>query len=250
VTLLEAKTALANTKLNTSLADITAGTNQLWTVQDLLDGLNFGVLKAWDYKPWTFTEGSVTLTAPNPTVASYTYPTNFVDESIFMIIVNAVAWTGPGNGKRNFFDYQKWFSDYPKDTSLIWTEYARQYYLNQNAYAAGQSYTLFGKLRATILASDGDLLPFSPSSDNYEDSGNEAIIHFAYGYLLGSEKKKDKVGAAAEEKAAYAILDYVWKPMGERRAKSQSQNRPFFNTQDMFNTRRSMRGDTNIGNFP
>ena len=250
MTLGEAKAVLANTKLNTSLTDIAAGTNQLFTVQDLLDALNFGVMKAWDYKPWTFTQGKVSVTLPNPLTPSYAYPVNFEDESIFFVAVNSVPWTGPQNGKRNFLDYQKWFSDNPKDTSLIWSEYARQYYLNANACVIGQAVDLYGKNRYTKLASDSDLLPFSPSTDAQEDSGNQAIVKLAYSFLLGSEKKKDNAGAATMAKEAYADLDIVWKPMGERRAQMQPENRQFFNSQDYFPTRRSTRSDTQIGNFP
>jgi hypothetical protein len=246
----EAKAALANTKLNTSLTDIAAGTNQLWVLQDLLDAINFGTMKAWDYKPWTFTQGHVAVTLPNPLTASYAYPVNFEDESVEFVSVNGVPWIGPANGKRTFRDYQKWLSDYPTDTSLIWSEFARQYFLNKNACAIGQTVDLYGKLRYTKLASDGDLLPFSPTSDALEDSGNQAIIKLAYSYLLGSEKKKDIASANAMAKEAYADLDIVWKPMGERRAQMQAQNKPFFNGQDLFPTRRSTRYDTQIGNFP
>lgn len=250
MTLQEAEQALANTKLNTSLTDITAGTNQLFALQDLLDAINFGSMKAWDYHPWTFTQGHISLTLPGTLTPSYSYPVNFEDESIFLIAVNGAPWIGPGNGKRTFEDYLKWLSDYPTDTSLIWAEFARQYYLNQNACVAGQSIDIYGKLRFTKLANSTDLLPFSPSTDAQEDSGNQAIVKLAYSYLLGSQKKNDPQGSAALAKEAYADLDIVWSAMGERRADSQPQNKTMFNSQDFFPTRRSTRFDTNIGNFP
>ena len=249
MTLGEAKTALASTKLNTTLADIVAGTNQLWALQDIVDAINFGVMKAWDYKPWTFTQGVVEVTLPNPLTPSYSYPVNFADESIFFVAVNGIPWMGPNNGKRTFHDYQKWFSDYPTDTSVIWSEYGRKYYLNANACTIGQTVDLYGKLRYTKLASDSDLLPFSPASDAQEDSGNQAIIKLAYSYLLASEKKKDIAGSAAMSKEAYADLDVVWEPMAERRAQPQSQNKPFFNGINLFPDRRSGRYNTPPGNF-
>src|ERR1017187_3777507 len=156
----EAEIALCS-ELNTSVADVLAGTNQLFSQADIDGFINNAVKRAWDYKPWTFTEGVVTLTAPGTTTASYTYPATFEDETLFLVIVNNVPWMGLGNGKRNFAEYMKWLSDYPSDNSLIYTEYARKYYLNQNAYSAGQSYSLYGKLRATTLVSSTDLLPFS-----------------------------------------------------------------------------------------
>src|ERR1035441_10597832 len=122
----EAQASLANTKLNTSLTDISAGTNQLFTLQDIKDAINYGTKNAWNYKPWTFTEGKVSVTAPNPTTAYYAYPVNFEDESIYLVVVNGTPWSGETKGKRNFADYMKWLSDFASDPSQIWTEYARQ----------------------------------------------------------------------------------------------------------------------------
>jgi hypothetical protein len=244
----EAEIALCS-ELNTSIADVLAGTNQLFSQADIDGFINNALKRAWDYKPWTFTEGFVTLTAPNPTTASYAYPATFEDESLFLVVVNNVAWMGYGNGKRNFAEYTKWFSDYPTDISLLYTEYARKYYLNQNAYSAGQSYSLYGKLRATTLVNSTDLLPFSPSTDNEENSGNHAIILLAYAEALASDKKGNAAGGKDQEARGILLLDNVWKPMGERKAQKSPQNTPFFNTQDMFNSRRSSRWNTPPGNF-
>src|ERR1700735_3664760 len=246
---LEAKTNLCSTKLNTNYTDVVNGVNSLFSLQDVNDAVNFGVRKAWDYHPWTFTEGKVSLTLPNPLTAFYAYPVNFEDESIFLIVVNGVAWIGAGNGKRNFTDYIKWLSDYPTDTSPIWTAFGRNYYLYQNTCKSRQRIDIYGKLRSTILVSDTDLLPFSPTSDNYQDSGNEAIILLAFAFLLSSEKKRNPQQAAIETKNAYTILDTVWAPMAERRSQKNPQNKPFFNSGDLFPERRN-RFDTNIGNFP
>lgn len=248
---LEAKTNLCNTKLNISLTDVAAGANALFALQDIVDAINFGYKKAWDYKPWTFTQKAYKFTITTGMISAgyIDYPNNFEDKSISLLIVNNVPWKGSGNGKRNFTDYQKWFSDYPTDQSLIWAEFDRFIFFNMNAVVAGQEGDVFGKLRAPTLVNDTDLLPFSPFDDNDENSGNEAIIVLAYAYLLSSEKKKNPTGAMAEEKKAYAILDNVWSPMQERDTQDVQQNRPFFNTQDMFSSRRNPR-DTNIGNFP
>jgi hypothetical protein len=244
-----AKTNLCNTKLNISLTDVAAGNNALFALQDIIDAINFGLKKAWDYKPWTFTQKAYKTTIPNPYNGYIDYPNDFEDKSVYMIMVNAVSWLGQGNGKRNFPDYQKWFSDYPTDNSLIWSEFDRFIFLNANAVLVGQEVDVFGKLRAPTMVNDTDLLPFSPSVDTSQNSGNEAIITLAYSYLLSSEKKKNPTGAVEEEKRAYAILDKVWEPMGERNAEDTPQNRPFFNTGDLFPQRRN-RFNTNIGNFP
>ena len=247
---LEARTSLTQTKLNTSLADIVAGTNQLFSLQDIEDAIQFGCLKAWDYKPWTFTQGKQTVTLTTPLTTPFSYPNTMADESIFLVVVNGVPWSGPQKGKRTFADYQLWLSNYPTDTSLIWSEYGRLIYLNPNACSVGQSADLYGKSRFTKLSGDTDLLPFSPNADANEDSGNQAIIKLAYSFLLASDKKQDFSNSAMQAKEAYADLDILWGIMGEKRAEMQPQNRPMFNTQDMFNKNRSTRFDTNIGNFP
>lgn len=245
----DAEKALCS-ELNLDWNDIDAGTNTLFTMNDIDGYINSAAKRAWDYKPWTFTEGVVTLIAPSPTVASYDYPETFEDESIFLVIVNDVAWMGPGNGKRNFAEYMKWFSDYPTDTSLVYTEFARQYYLNQNAYSAGQSYSLYGKLRCSTLVESTDLLPFSPDTDNDENSGNHAIVLLAYADALASDKKQNTPGAKDQEARGMMLLDAVWEPMGERKAQKAAQHQPFFNGQNLFPDRHSTRFDTNIGNFP
>jgi hypothetical protein len=102
----------------------------------------------------------------------------------------------------------------------------------------------------TTLSGDSDLLPFSPSSDNQENAGNDAIVHLAYANALRSEKKKAYQQAAIVEKEALATLEQIWKPIGELRAQKTSQNRPFFNTVDLFNSSGATRRDTNTGNFP
>lgn len=244
----EAEEALCR-KLNIDYDAVEAGNNALFTSDEIDGYINTGLRRAWDYKPWTFTEGIVTLTAPTPTTASYDYPENFEDESIFLVAVNNVPWIGPRNGKRNFAEYMRWLSTYPTDTSLIWTEYARQYYLNQAAYSAGQSYSLYGKLRAPTLATGTDLLPFSPDTDSDQNSGNDVIILLAYADALNSEKKKNPAGAKEVEQLAFSILDLVWLPMGERKAEKAAQHQPFFNGIDLFPQRRGTRYDTPPGNF-
>jgi len=248
MTLDEARSAVCS-KLNINYADVQAGNNALFSLADLNEFVNSGAGQAWDYKPWTFTEGVKSLIIPSPIPPYYDYPSNFEDESIEFIAVNGVPWIGENNGKRTYLDFQKWFSDYPTDMSLIWTEKARFIFLNTNAIAIGQTMDAYGKLRRSQLVSSTDLLPFSPLDDGDENSGNDAITHLAYAHAMQSEKKKAYAQAAQIEKDALAMLDNVWKPLGERKAQKQGQNKPFFNTNDNYRGWSSP-FNTNIGNFP
>jgi len=244
----EAEVALCR-ELNTSIADIIAGTNQLFSQADLDGAINDGAKRAWDYKPWTFTEKTYMLTIPSGFIGYVDYPANFEDESAFHLEVPSLT-NGYAEFKKVLFaDYQKWFADRPTDTSSIWTEHERFIFINPNAVSAGMEVDISGKLRAPTLVNATDLLPFSPSSDNQENSGNKAIVLFAYSDLLASDKKNNPGGAKDQEAKAIALLDAVWKPIGERRAEKASQNRPFFNTVDMFNTNRARNIQGPTGNF-
>lgn len=241
----EAKTYLCN-KLNTSLSDITAGSNNLFALQDITDYINLGLKRAWDYKPWTFTEKTYKVTDISALLANgyMDYPDTFEDMSAYRLLVEDFAEFE----KRDFADYQRWFTDYPNDTSKIWAENERFIFVNATALSPGQVIDITGKLRSTALVSDSDLLPFSPSVDGDENSGNMAIVLLGYADALASEKKQDPNGAKLNEQNAFSILDAIWKPMGERKAKQQPQHRSFFTGRDYFPNHRG--GWTqNTGNF-
>ncbi|HKF48323.1 MAG TPA: hypothetical protein VKB38_13255 [Terracidiphilus sp.] len=242
----EAKTYLCN-KLNTSLTDIAAGSNNLFALQDITDYLNLGLKRAWDYKPWTFTEKTYkfTITSQILSAGYLDYPNTFEDFSAYRLLIEGFAEFE----KKLFADYQKWLTDYPTDQAKIWSENERFIFVNTNAVSLNQIADITGKRRAPTLVNDTDLLPFSPTDDNDENSGNMAIVLLGYADALNSEKKKDPNTAKLVEAQAFSILDNVWKPMGERKAQQQQQNRPFFNTQNFFPNGRAGRG-TNIGNFP
>jgi hypothetical protein len=243
----EAETALCR-ELNVSVTDVLAGSNSLFSQADIDGAINDALKRAWDYKPWTFTEKTYMFTLTSAMIATgyIDYPNNFADESAFRLEIPTLGEFT----KKIFADYQKWFSDYPTDTSKIWTEHERYIFLNMLAATVGQEVDISGKLRAPTLVNPTDLLPFSPMNDNQENSGNKAIILLAYSDILGSDKKQNPAGSTAQENRAMMMLDMVWKPIGELRAEKNSQNRPFFNGQNLFPDRHSTRFDTNIANFP
>ncbi len=237
MTLQEAKQHLSR-KLDIDYSDI--ANNDLFNDTDLAVFIQQAVIKAWDYKPWDFTEGSKTGTTLD--TEYYDYPQDMQTGSIYLLRVNSEEYK-----KILFQDYLKFSEDYPTATNRIWSEQKRFIFINQNAYTVGESFDLFGKLMPPVLSGASDLLPFSPDSDNYEHSGNEAIVLLAYGEALDSEKKKNPQQAEIERGKAYQILDLLWKPFADARASLQSKNRPFFNVPNFFGDSRS--DSNNIGNF-
>jgi hypothetical protein len=220
----EAKQHLAR-KLNIDYSDI--ANNDLFTDTDLQVFLQLGVLKAWDYHPWPFTRKVKKATTES--TEYYDHPPDLMNGSIYRLTVGGKEFK-----KIIDEDYYKFFEDFPSATDRIWSEVETYIFVNQGAYSIGEEMCLFGKKFPITLSGSSDLLPFSPTSDNYEHSGNEAIVLLAYAEALGSEKKKMYAEAETERKKAYQTLDILWKPFAESKALQQSKGRPMFNTPDFF----------------
>lgn len=242
MTNLEAKQHLSR-KLNIDYSDIS--NNDLWSETDLQALIQLGVSKAWDFKPWPFTQKRSTGTTDSTGVSNgyYPHPTDMVIESAFLLRVNGKEYK-----KLDFLDYLKTLEDDSTYTGRIWSEWAGNVYINKNAYTVGQTYEMLGKAFPATLSGTSDLLPFSPVSDNNEFSGNEAIVQLGYAEALDSEKKNQPQQAEIERKKAYQTLELLWKPFAERKALMQSKGRPMFEVPDFFagNGRNS---NQSIGNF-
>jgi hypothetical protein len=235
----EAKYALAR-KLDINYDDI--ANNGLFTDADLSGYIELGLIRAWDYKPWPFTQAVKTGT----TIANtdyYDYPQDVMNGSLYLLKVG-------GNEFKKLLmeDYLRFLQYNPSDTSRYWSEAQTYIFINKNAYTQGvDTFDLYGKGIAPHLSNPTDLLPFSPTTDNEEYSGNEAIVQLAYSEALDSEKKKNPQAAEVERKKAYQTLDLLWKPFADSKAFLQTQ-RPLFHAPNYFpdypNARRSP-----IGNF-
>lgn len=227
----EAKQALAK-KLNIDYSDI--ANNDMFSEDDLQVWTNFGVLKAWDYKPWDFTRGAKTLSlsAGNITNGYIDYPTDFLLGSVYYMEIGGKEYK-----KIRYEDFRKFLINYSGDNEKLCAEYNKHILFNPSGegVAAGAAIDIYGKLKPVALSATSDLLPFSDAGvDNYEYSGNQAIVLLAYAEALGSEKKKNPAQAAVEEKRAYTILDILWKPFAENAALDQSKDRPLFDVPDFF----------------
>ena len=146
-------------------------------------------------------------------------------------------------------DYQKFFEDNPTATDRLCSETETFIFINPRAYTVGDEICIFGKKFPTTVSSDGDLLPFSPTADNYEHSGNEAIVQLAYAEALDSEKKRNPSQAELERKKAYQTLDILWKPFAASKAFLQSKGRPMFNVPDYFGGSTQVKDPSYTGNF-
>lgn len=234
MTLQEAEKKLCQS-LNIDYDNAIAGFNDLYFNADFsdpfLDYIQTGILKAWDYKPWPFSRAAKTLTAPTPTLQYYDYPDDVVGGSISLAIVGGKEYK-----KLIYEDFLRTLQLKSTSRERIWTEYQNFIFINQNAYSAGDEIDFYGKKKAPEVANSGDLLPFSPSTDSEEYSGNAAIVQLAKAEVMESEKKKMPAQAQQERAEAYQTLDIIWKPFADFLQTQQSQFRPMFNVPDLFGT--------------
>src|SRR5579883_1709932 len=238
---LEAKKALAR-KLDINYSDI--ANDGLWTDTDLGALIQFGVLKAWDYKPWPFTQAVKTATTLVG-VDYYDHPQDLMAGSI-----NFMQVGGKQYRKLSMPAYLQYFQRFPNGTDRIWAEQQSFIFINKNSYSQGvDTFDLYGKKLAPELSNTTDLLPFSPISDSEEHSGNEAIVQLAYAEALDSEKKKNPQAAELERKKAYFTLDLLWKPLADEISRQNQIGRPMFEVPSFFWRGYNPTGYP-IGNFP
>jgi hypothetical protein len=235
----EAKQELAR-KLDIDYSDI--ANNGLFTDTDLGAYIQLGVIDAWDYKPWPFTQRTKTAT----TLASdyYDHPQDLMNNSIYLLKV-----AGKEYKKVLIEDYLKYLEDFPSAKDRLWSENETYIFINRNAYTVGDTFDLYGKKMAPQLSSGTDILPFSPITDNQEHSGNHAIVLLAHSWALESGKKNDSATAQIVRGEALGILKTLWKPFELSRAAMQSKGRPMFQVPDFLGNGTGKTDPTTVGNF-
>ncbi len=246
MTFLEAKQELAR-KLDINYSDI--ANNGLFTDADLAAWINLGVIDAWDYKPWPFTQGTETATTNSDMVTNgyADHPADLINGSVYLLRVGGKEYK-----KLLMEDYLKYLEDFPTATDRIWSEHETFIFINKNAYTVGDAFDLYGRKIAIQLSADGDILPFSPVTDNQEHSGNHAIVLLAQSWALESEKKKMPDIAVGVRQEALGILKTLWKPFAQSRAFLQSKGRPMFDLPDLLSDGPGTGRQSNpqsIGNF-
>ena len=234
MTLLEAKQELCR-KLNISLENIESDTEDLFDEEDLQSWINLSVMEAWDYADWIFKEKAYTST----TVASqedYDYPDDFISDSIYLLRVADTNAKLKTYKKIRYLDYMKYREENDTGKEKLWSDHRRFFFINPKAWdsAASRSIELWGKMRADNLVDSTASLPFSPDSDNEENSGNQAIVQLAFAKALASEKKKQPQRAQAERSEALQKLEIIAKRERESQADYEVYDTTFFKHQNLF----------------
>jgi len=224
----------------------TIANNELFSDANLQAYINRAIQRAWDYKPWPFTQKAEALLT-TPATDYYDSPGAIMLDSGFRLTV-----AGKEYKILSMQAYQKYLADNPTGTDRVCAFWESFVFINANAYTPGDEIVFFGKQYAPVLSADADLMPFSLISDNNEHSGNGAIVQLAYAEALESEKKQNpmlrkSVIASTERKDAYDTLDLLWKPFGEFFSNQQQGARAMIDMPDFFAGRNS--SSKTIGNF-
>uniref|UniRef100_A0A6M3LB84 Uncharacterized protein n=1 Tax=viral metagenome TaxID=1070528 RepID=A0A6M3LB84_9ZZZZ len=157
------------------------------------------------YKKWPFTEGRASTTFASLVAHREDgylvgeYPEGWKSDSIRMMRIG-----GYKVGKREFYKFTQFLEDYPSDSSRIFSDYMRVYYVNPNIDVSG-TVTLWGQY--TPLPLDWTVAA-EPTVFAGEEEGNEAIVEMMMSYALKREKKLTESLAHAKE--AQRILDEIW----------------------------------------
>lgn len=235
MTFTEAKAALA-AKLDINITNIAS--NSLFSESQLETWLAAGIQRAWDYKPWPFTQRTITATTVD--TEYYDHPNTLMLHSLNRLVINGKHYGNP----MDFDDYILWKAQNPTSTDRVWAMHETYVFINRLSYSVGQTMDMSGKKYPPHMSSGSDLLPFSPMTDNSEHSGNQAIVELAYAEALGSDKLKRLSESMTHQESAYATLDLLWQPFAQQKAFQQT-TRPMFNVPNLFGGS----GNGQIGNF-
>lgn len=229
--LLEAKTSLCK-KLDIDYNNLAL--NDVFQDDDLLNYINKACNIVWSLARWSFTESVKQWTLSDQDIADgyVTIPEDVMPESLFSFWVN-----GSECKKIDIISLKRYLQENSKGANLYVSVYKNNLYFNPNIISSGYKVEAYGKKRFTPFTSSSDansLLPFSFAADDFEDTGNEAIIDIAFAEALGSEKKKQYQQAQEERSKGMALLSPLINSTKSGRANVQSKSLPMLDVPDFF----------------
>ena len=174
------------------------------------------------YHKWPFTEGK----------ASTTYTTSVTDDIGSAIIPYFEGWKSDSirmmtiGGKRmtklEFTSFQRFLERNTSNTDRIFSDYARQIYVNVNADVSG-SLTAYGQYTPYIDVTDETgITMFS----DFDQEGNEAIVEKMSCFLKRREHLADE--AELHDQRAIAKLEEIWKRVQDEQYNYQTRDQSNF----------------------
>ena len=179
------------------------------------------------YHKWPFTEGKATTT----------YTTAVTDDIGSAIIPYFEGWKADSvrmltiGGKRltklDFTSFQRFLERNTSNTDRIYSDYARQLYVNVNADVSG-TLTAYGQYMPIIDVTDETgITIFS----DYDEEGNEAIVEKMSSFLKRREHLLDE--AELHDQRAVAKLEEIWKRIQDEQYAYQTKDQAMFEDFDV-----------------
>lgn len=202
----------------------------------------YGASNIWgaSYHKWPFTEGR----------SSTTYTTAITDEMGNTIVQYPEGWKadsiriltigGKQLKKLAFQSFLRFIENNSvngnNNNSRIFSDYARQIYVNTGADVSG-TLTTYGQFQPAIdLTDETGLTVFS----GFDEEGNEAIVEKMTSYLKRHEHLTDE--AELHDKRASEKLEEIWKRVGDEQYGYHTKDESMF---DHFDVLRGKGSNTN-----
>lgn len=207
-----------------------AGANStLYTTTRLKSAINEAYGWAIGAFPWPGLEKSDT-TNSFANQDYYDYPAAFKSDSITRLEVDGKSYS-----RKQFYDFLQYREDNANDTTRLFTQFARQYFIFPAPKTAGvDNISIWGLQEPPVLAGDTDITIFSYN----ESLANSCIVVYANGILIEKANQGEPRGrvfpGAPQKTQALQELAVLFKRVQDRRQSDQSLNRPMFNIPDFF----------------
>lgn len=191
------------------------------------------VIWATSYHKWPFTEGKNSTTFSTAVTdelgnAIVQYPEGFKSDSVRILTIGGKRLT-----KTNFSSFLRYLEDNAPVTDRIYSDYARQLYVNVRADVSG-TLTAYGQYTPIIDTTDDTAVTIF---SDFDEEGNESIVEKMSSYLKRSEHITDE--AELHDQRASVKLDEIWTRVTDEQYAYQAKDQTMFEDFDVLEGRGS-----------
>lgn len=174
------------------------------------------------YHKWPFTEGKASTTYTTAVTddigsAIIPYPEGWKADSIRMLTIGGKRMT-----KLDFTSFQRFLERNSSNSDRVYSDYARQIYVNVNADVSGSLVTYGQFMPAIDVTDEVGITSFS----GYDEEGNEAIYEKMSSFLKRREHLADE--AELHDQRATAKLDELWKRIQDEQYGYQTRDQNMY----------------------
>lgn len=170
------------------------------------------------YHKWPFTEGRTSTTFVSVTnedgYSTLSYPEGFRTDSIRLLTIG-----GKRFDKKDFYKFQQYLQDNTGDSTKIFTDKARQIYINSQASDLSGTVVFWGQYQPVLDVTD---MTLPTVFTLYEEDANESIVEKMSTYL--KRKEHQAFEAQTIDQTASARLEILWKRIQDEQYAYQDTN--------------------------